>query len=744
MRKIANIPGGVTGLAGLLLLFLMGSCSADEFMTPEPDGPVPERITAVFRLTIPGPSGMTRADIYEDEDKYKAGDEYEGYISTEEGDYRFLFFDLNNIYLETLQVEKVVPVTTSGPDKVYLVEGSVSKGLYSKARVNVVGLANWGDYNFRCVAGETTIKDICAQEATVFSYTDGKGLHGKVPSTADRIPMYGVSGDQLMNGQADASGKVQMKPVQMLRAYAKIVVKADFSEFPEAERGACSLKEVTMSRVLDAGFKAPENVVHPVQYVHSEWEKDYTPIHLPASGEVLENVPFMPLRDADGNEVKDTYVIYVPEYRNVYMAEGNKPAMRNEASRINIRYSIPAGEETAELDFKYYNSRSENIPADTPFDVCRNVWYTYNVKVYPWKVDCTVDLQPYSGVDLNPNFGLERDRDGNIIVRDDRGIIIKVIPSDGSIAEVDEVEIGNMRYVEVFFHDVIKFREFYDKDNKINGRQDFLANQKNGEATDWNLYDKEGVMTACFITYDSTCDGKSSYSTFDSYSTLRERWEGGEDADDHLGIKPDTGIKVLWTVDDPQNADLYKIFHKDYENGTSAIQTMLRVFDEKGKLLTVVLEEGETILRKEHAEIMGQFSVEVYEGDILKYRFLNDGQRQNLFYDSATGKYDWDYYEIDGYRYSGFDHSHPGYDNKNVFSRYDRWGNLIERSINATQDEAINLDPKHGDMIIKWREEVSSGNIIIMHLQKNSDGSWGTVWKDMYLIKPDGEKTVLV
>ena len=103
----------------------------------------------------------------------------------------------------------------------------------------------------------------------------------------------------------------------------------------------------------------------------------------------------------------------------------------------------------------FYTTESRNFAADASADADQSYWVTFGIEglnrrltkpleavkalfrnthvivdVFmtkdiddPLQVVCTVDVQPYSSVDLRPDFGLERDEENNIVNRDQFGYL---------------------------------------------------------------------------------------------------------------------------------------------------------------------------------------------------------------------------------------------------------------------------------------------------------------------------------
>lgn len=766
-RLYASASKGLFCLLGAGVV--LSGCVSDEPF-PGNGSYVPEgTLTAIFTLTVPNLSAVTRAP--DEGESVAPGENMENYIDLPSQDYRFLFFDNAGKYVETLEVRSLVKMADVDYDltTTYLVEGVISRELALKSGVKVMALANWGEYYIPRDPGETTIQDICRSQGSEFEYT----LKSKLPSADDRIPMFGITNSQSFTFDP-STHQAKMDPVCLLRAYSKIEVEASFDGYSDLDK--CELTGVTLTGYNKRGFKAPAGVTSHDDYVAATETGALTssglPLNIPAGHESETSVSFMKREGAD-----NTYILYVPEYQNLTV-EGNR---RDRCAGMQLFFNVPdrvgnIHEEKAPLEFKYYSDLGPDMKEGRYFNISRNVWYKYHVNKSPTAIK--VDLQPFALAELNPSFGLSRDKDGNILVRDENGKLINIIPyTPGVEAKLEDIDIGGMSYVQVWFNDVLQFREFVDDKGKPTGeRQDFLA-------SGWNFYNKNGVMTRCFIfnkekgesDFDPGPDAsgnytnnvKGTYLLFDEFSNLIEKYENATES--HNWTSATGGTQKVWTVYVDGRDDYYKIYYEDPAGGNPPLQTIMIVYAVKGSvadrdhILTVLIEEGDANLTKEYFTtgndvVEDQRAVQVYEEQdglkYLRYMFLNDGSYQVLHVNSITDGeilYDWDYYTPDGWRYSGFDHNHRGYDNTNVYSRYDEWGNLISRSINASYD-ADRFEGTHNTdyMVVDNREEYDAATnsqvMIIMLRQKKSDGTWDWTdagWKDQYRIWRNGEKEVI-
>lgn len=747
------------------LIMLLGGCRADDPL-PGEDGYVPDGIkTAVFSLSIPSLSPVSRGDGVTDTSE---GESYESFIDVHGDDYRFLFFDTDGKYIETLQVESIVMTSTDPADLVttYLVEGMISDDLAHRSGVKVLALANWGDYEIPREVGVTTIQDICTSQNAVFDYNLRKDDKGLFPSVDHRIPMFGVTDPQTFRFDPETR-RAEMDQIDLLRAYAKIEIVSQFTGYSSVSK--CALKEVTLSRHNTAGCSAPSGINCASDYVNSTAIGGWNLTAPNAVHVVPGTQEDTPVSFVARPEEKNTYVLYVPEYINL-TPDGLPSSHRAE---MDLTFEVPDRNgttlhtETEKLEFKYYSDLHGAVKEGDYFNLCRNVWYRYTVTKSPTRL--IVDMQPYAPIELNPEFGLTRDKDGNILVRDANGVLIEIIPYDPTKfqASLANISIGDMSYVEVRFNDVVNFREFLDpKTGKPNGRrQDFLA-------TGWNIYDKDGSMEYCFIYDDpeQPIPHTGTWMYFDNYDTMLERWENTREDADQTTLNKNVGKQNVKYETSPTDPDMiYISYLKDtkweIEHSILTVYDVLNGKQDKSKILTIVRETGEVELKKEHKEMISDTEdgsagerVEVVEVtqkingvDILRYRFYSDGGYSVFSYSATDNKYDWDYYNPEGHRFSGFDHAHDGFGGVAVYSIYDRWGNLLSRSLEASENSNHTQGKHNANKMIVKNEPAPDGDGVIIYIRKAKAGTTNdydfskeTNWIEAYRVKSNGDKEVLI
>ncbi|MCM1163406.1 MAG: hypothetical protein NC339_04075 [Muribaculaceae bacterium] len=381
---------------------------------------------AGFTVTVAS-DGSRSASRAPSEGEYEAGTANENFIDIDGGDFQVLIFDKDDRYIATLENIEIKP-EDYGTLKQYHVSGTVlAAPLDAVSRTfKVVMLANWQHQYITPVAGETRLSELAEQSTFSFDYDADQDIVKKP------IPMFGVtnvlSGLQFFEGFNTDLGRLHM-----LRAYAKIRVRVAEGDF--------SARSVSLTLGNPSGFRAPKGVSRQDQYVHGSYAKDYyrTPTVPSAATTVLtRNIPFKKGSD-------NVWTLYLPEFQNL---KDGSPLSEGERARIKIEFE--GGEDDGYIDFKYYNDPPSYAGTDVKrgdhFDILRNTVYDFSVS----KGAVIVDVQPFSQVELNPLFGLERDENGNIIVRDDNGDIIKIIEITGKELYFSDFDMYNLSGTGVF------------------------------------------------------------------------------------------------------------------------------------------------------------------------------------------------------------------------------------------------------------------------------------------------------
>lgn len=391
----------VVCLAAFTLPFMV-ACSSQEDSLSEAGS----SLWAVFTLDLGDTvaCGMTRATPTDGE--YDKGSGLENFIDFPKKDFRCYLFGMDNVFVSTLDIvsiqdfgEKIYSIRLRLPDT-EMVKNALTNGC------RFVFLANWGSYD-EPIPGTTTIADLCTASSAQFEFSQQK----TVLSADNLIPMYGVkefeSGVQDFKDGKDIS---DIGTVHLLRAFAKVDVNIKFEDFAEEP----VVTSVSLTRSNDKGFKAPKDVTEEGQYVHGSWHKDYTHVHIPDDAGDIEDL--MLTKDETGH-----YIAYVPEYRNV---NGQKEPL-DSRSRIKIGFTI--GNVTVgglhveqEFDFRYSDENPpEGVTAGQHFDIARNNWYKFNITAKGKDMVWTVDVIPFTPVELTPDYGLVREEFTGYIVGKD-------------------------------------------------------------------------------------------------------------------------------------------------------------------------------------------------------------------------------------------------------------------------------------------------------------------------------------
>lgn len=383
------------GHALLLVCMLVGvtvvaGCSSDAELPPLIGKPEARNYQAGLRLTVSDQAGDEAATRTPAGD-YDRGAGYENYIDIENKDFRFLFFDGDNRFIDTLTVVSVLPVETTATSKTYEVLGNIGTSIKDRD-LKVVVLANWRrQYPTDLRVGETTIADICGQ---TYDFSPAP------LSAAHTIPLYGVK-DFTEALTWDVNNYTDLGRIHLLRAYAKVEVLT-------VEDALWPIDDVKLVRYNKRGYCAPEGIYTQDAYVHGNYEADYvqTP-HIPTGTGVEDAGELTFTRTADNR-----YVVYIPEYRNVGRDEAERSRIMVHFEGSNLGY-LP-------LEFKFYDGEHK----DEPFNILRNNWYRYTVNkvteedVFPSVV---VQVVPYAEVELEPEFGLDSPEQRYIpIYMDDR------------------------------------------------------------------------------------------------------------------------------------------------------------------------------------------------------------------------------------------------------------------------------------------------------------------------------------
>lgn len=366
----------LSALAICIACFTLHGCSHNDAFH---DKDIPDGIVQVgFRIKLSeeynSRTPRTRADgttlppDYDDPTKYETGTGYENYIGIDDRDFRFLLFDGNNKFVETMTVLGIFSAGDSEHPLEYNVLCSLTKK--PEGTFKVMALANWGVGNYpqdtNLTEGVTTIDDVCEGNTYVYNpVTDGTFI----PSTETPIPMYGVKSSDM---NLEAGRRNDIGDLYLLRAMAKVEVVCQ-------DGSGLELASVSLVRYNTKGFCAPNGMDVNTSYVSEP--------HIPADAVPDESTSL----DFRISTNKDKAVIYIPEYRNT-------------GTDRHCRLSVTFADNTDKqytIDFREY---SNGKPSGGWLDILRNCCYRFTVDK---TAEFEVDLIPYGVIWLDPSFGID-------------------------------------------------------------------------------------------------------------------------------------------------------------------------------------------------------------------------------------------------------------------------------------------------------------------------------------------------
>lgn len=345
-------------------LFAMTSCVYDE----EPvDLPEPEAVSLLnIDLQLPGMRAGTDSETHEG---YEAGEGYENYIDVANKNYAIYFFNKDNKYIARFDPLFGSMNGVDGEATQYQVVGKVPDEIKDLTEFKIVVLANWPNYS-GLTPGVTTINDLCVGQFTQFSWRAGSMPDGK----DSLIPFYGV---HYYSGVTFGRGRTELsEPVTLLRAVAKVEVVVDIDNV--------SLVSAGLKGFNTKGYCAPKNITHQDQYDHNGvWAEDYVQDPYIVNGlndneetnnaAQYDNICPMKLKYKRDAMHKETWVAYVPEYRNL-ITQGNP---KDKLSKIQLKLDI--GDKIHEVFFADY--KDGVIVPDSYFNICRNNLYRFTISL---------------------------------------------------------------------------------------------------------------------------------------------------------------------------------------------------------------------------------------------------------------------------------------------------------------------------------------------------------------------------
>lgn len=382
--RLLHLIGAV---ACLLLAFVMTACSdsAAEFMEPAADSGenVGAKVyRAGFYINVGGLPDNSRATP---SGNYYPGEGVENYIDLESpmrSNLKVILYDLNDNLLGEMTDLIVTPLDSYDSSKRYHIEGATTADI-STGRFKVMVLANWPSYP------ETP--DMESVFACQFEFS------GELPSKERPIPFYGIRAVEFSGVKPGVT--VNIGTIHLLRALAKIEVTYN------DQSGQWNLSDIFMTSYNKRGLCAPA-VRNQSDYVKDDWNRDYLDrVYVPSEPGRDENLFF--------HEVESgrRWLLYMPEYCN---SMSGAPM-----SRICVDF------ENESAGRHYIELRDPAVSDVVSTDIKRNVWYKVAItKLHgDAELKITVDVQPYASVELDPDFGLERDEEGDLVNRDKYGYL---------------------------------------------------------------------------------------------------------------------------------------------------------------------------------------------------------------------------------------------------------------------------------------------------------------------------------
>jgi len=316
---------------------------------------------------------------------YQEGDAYENYIDIQNNGYRIYFFGTDNKLIQELDPMGFFAVDSEKYRK-YEILGRVPDKLVPEdvdqpASFKVMVLANWTQYP-AVTPGETTIDALCNACESQFPH-----LTNFVLSPRDRdkrlIPLYGIR--QFDNVKFEKGKRITLDdPITMLRAMAKVEVILDVDQ-------DLSLKGVKLRGYNDVGYCAPNGVYSQTDYDHGgNWDADYVHrLHLVGGkndvGATSKTLDFRCLNTKESDK-KETWIAYIPEYRNVNDGDGSKAS---DEAIIDLIFNKKT-DKTFNIYFADYSDSAEKVEEHKRMNIERNNIYRFTVKINNDKMEIFV------------------------------------------------------------------------------------------------------------------------------------------------------------------------------------------------------------------------------------------------------------------------------------------------------------------------------------------------------------------
>lgn len=346
----------------LLLLCGLGSCIYDK----DAEEPEPVATGRVLSLDVTIPS-MQAGEAGIDGNGYETGVDFENYIDLSSGGLRIYIFDSVGRFVTRLVPLGDITAGKSGEKDTYTVTGVLPDDFPTTSTFKVAVLANWPVFNDDLTPGVSTVDDLCGAAWAQFDRLTDFHL-----SADNTIPFFGI---REYVGVTVKPGETTMLEgdVSLLRAMAKVEIIID-SE-------VVSLSSAAIRGFNAKGYCAPAGVYSQADYDHGgQWSQDYVKtLHLPGgandAGQGATALPLYCKNRRDGSR-RETWVCYVPEYRNTANADGSA----NYKSHLELLFDYQG--KTDMPSNVYFVDYSDGKPVDgSDFDIHRNNCYRFTVSV---------------------------------------------------------------------------------------------------------------------------------------------------------------------------------------------------------------------------------------------------------------------------------------------------------------------------------------------------------------------------
>lgn len=367
-------------MACVLSVCLLTSCVYDD----EPETPNNSDSISFLNIALSVPLADNVNPNSRANGGYQDGDKYENYIDIDRYNYRIFFFDEQNKLIARFAPIGFSVVEGSEYSK-YEIYGITPKEVEALSSFKVMITANWLNHYDSYTIGKTTIDDICNNFASTFRCLTNQELN---PSESRLIPMYGIHRYENVTFTKGETTTLA-EPITMLRAMAKVEVILDTEQDIE-------ISDVSLRGYNERGYCAPQGVYSEADYGQGlDWENDYLHrLHLVGGANdqnaTSRQLAFRCLNKKTTNK-KETWIAYIPEYRNV-AADGT--AATDEAY-IELHLNIQTADEKPFcIYFAEYGSSGTTQTSEAAdlkrIDIERNNIYRFTVSLADNKMEIYV------------------------------------------------------------------------------------------------------------------------------------------------------------------------------------------------------------------------------------------------------------------------------------------------------------------------------------------------------------------